>query len=148
MDKNHTKNAAQLLEEYANLVSPEKMDAVLSLFSEDGVLEFPYNKSIGIPDRFSGKEAIRKEVFPFIQQGTQNFRFHDIKVWASADPDRAFGEYTVTATVKSTGRVFNQTYVARCESKNGKIVHLVEYSNPLIGAIAILPNGLQDLIKK
>jgi hypothetical protein len=39
--------------------------------------------------------------------------------------------------------------VACCETKNGKIVHLVEYGNPINGAIAIFPGGLQDLtIKK
>jgi ketosteroid isomerase-like protein len=102
-------------------------------------------KSIGIGDHLTGREAIRKQVASFVKNETENFRFHDVKIWASADPDRAFGEYSVTAKIKSTGRVYSQTYVARCETKNGKIVHLIEYANPINAAVAIFPGGLRDL---
>jgi uncharacterized protein len=118
---------------------------VFDLFSEDALLQFPLFKSIGIGDHLVGREAIRKQVAPFVKDETENFRFHDIKIWASGDPERAFGEYSVTAKIKSTGRVYSQTYVARCETKNGKIVHLVEYANPINAAIAVFPGGLQDL---
>jgi len=141
-------NAVQLLQEYTRRVSPEHVDEVFDLFSDDALLEFPFFKSIGIGDHLTGKEAIRKQVAPFIKSETENFRFHDIKIWASADPDRAFGEYSVTAKIKSTGRMYIQTYVARCETKNGKIVHLVEYGNPINSAIAIFPGGLRDLTMK
>ena len=146
-DVSSQKNAVQLLQDYTRLVSPENVDEVLDLFSEDALLEFPFFKSIGIGDHLTGREAIRKQVAPFVKNETENFRFHDIKIWASADPDRAFGEYSVTAKIKSTGRVYSQTYVARCETKNGKIIHL--YANPINAAIAIFPGGLRDLtIKK
>jgi ketosteroid isomerase-like protein len=147
-DASSPKNAVQLLQDYARLVSPENIDQVFDLFSEDALLEFPFFKSIGIPARLAGREAIRKQIAPFVKNETENFRFHDIKIWASAEPDRAFGEYSVTAKIKSTGRVYNQTYVARCETKNGRIVHLIEYANPINGAIAIFPGGLRDLTTK
>jgi uncharacterized protein len=124
------------------------VDQVFDLFAEDALLEFPFFTSIGIGDHLAGREAIRKQVAPFVNNETENFRFHDIKIWASADPDRAFGEYSVTAKIKSTGRMYRQTYVARCETKNGKIVHLVEYANPINGAMAIFPGGLRDLTDK
>ena len=137
-DASSPKNAVQLLQDYTRtrLVSPENIDEVFDLFSEDALLEFPFFKSIGIPARLAGREAIRKQIAPFVKNETENFRFHDIKIWASAEPDRAFGEYSVTAKIKSTGRVYNQTYVARWETKNGKIVHLVEYGNPINRPIA------------
>jgi len=148
-DASSRKNAVQLLQDYTRLVSPENVDEVFDLFSEDALLEFPFFKSIGIGDHLTGREAIRKQVAPFVKDETENFRFHDINIWASADPDRASGEYSVTAKIKSTGRVYSQTYVARCETKNGRIIHLIEYANPINAAIAIFPGGLRDLtIKK
>ena len=148
-DAGSPKNAVQVLRDYTRLVSPEHVDEAFDLFSDDALLEFPFFKSIGIGDHLAGKEAIRRQVVSFVKNETESFRFHDIKIWASADPDRAFGEYSVTARIKSTGRVYNQTYVARCETKNGKIVHLVEYANPINAAIAVFPGGLRDLtIKK
>jgi ketosteroid isomerase-like protein len=144
-DASSQKNAVQLLQEYTRLVSPENVDEVFDLFSEDALLEFPFFKSIGIGDHLAGREAIRKQVASFVKNETEHFRFHDVKIWASADPDLAFGEYSVTAKIKSTGRVYSQTYVARCETKNGKIVHLTEYANPINAAVAIFPGGLRDL---
>ena len=144
-DASSQKNAVQLLQEYTRLVSPENVDEVFDLFSEDALLEFPFFKSIGIGDHLAGREAIRKQVASFVKNETENFRFHDVKIWASADPDRAFGEYSVTAKIKSTERVYSRTYVARCETKNGKIVHLIEYANPINAAVAIFPGGLRDL---
>jgi ketosteroid isomerase-like protein len=148
-DASSQKNAVQLLQDYTRLVSPENVDEVFDLFSVDALLEFSFFKSIGIGDHLAGREAIRKQVAPFVKNETENFRFQDIKIWASADPKRAFGEYSVTAKIKSTGRMYSQTYVARCETKNGKIIHLIEYANPINAAIAIFPGGLRDLaIKK
>jgi len=144
-DASSQKNAVQLLQQYTRLVSPENVDEVFDLFSEDALLEFPFFKSIGIGDHLAGREAVRKQVASFVKNETENFRFHDVKIWASADPDRAFGEYSVTAKIKSTGRVYSQTDVARCETKNGKIVHLIEYANPINAAVAIFPGGLRDL---
>ena len=144
-DASSQKNAVQLLQEYTRLVSPENVNEVFDLLSEDALLEFPFFKSIGIGEHLAGREAIRKQVASFVKNETENFRFHDVKIWASADPDRAFGEYSVTTKIKSTGRVYSQTYVARCETKNGKIVHLIEYANPINAAVAIFPGGLRDL---
>ena len=144
-DGSSQKNAVQLLQDYTRRVSPENVDEVFDLFSEDALLEFPFFKSIGIGDHLTGREAIHKQVAPFVKNETENYSFHDVKIWASADPDGAFGEYSVTAKIKSTGRVYSQTYVARCETKNGKIIHLIEYANPINAAIAIFPGGLRDL---
>src|SRR5271165_1673409 len=99
-DASSPKNAFQLLQDYTRLVSPENIDEVFDLFSEDALLEFPFFKSIGIPARLAGRETIRKQIAPFVKNETENFRFHDIKIWASAEPDRAFGEYSVTAKIK------------------------------------------------
>src|SRR4029077_3582186 len=99
-DGSSQKNAVQLLQDYTRRVSPENVDEVFDLFSEDALLEFPFFKSIGIGDHLTGRETIRKQIAPYVKNETENFRFHDIKIWASAEPDRAFGEYSVTAKIK------------------------------------------------
>lgn len=58
----HKRTQFKLLQEYTRLVSPENVDEVFDLFSEDALLEFPFFKSIGIGDHLAGREAIR--IFP------------------------------------------------------------------------------------
>jgi uncharacterized protein len=131
------------------LVSPENIDEVFDLFSEDALFEFPFFKSIGIPARLAGRETIGKQIAPFVKNETENFRFHDIKIWHQPNQTALLANTVLPQGSNRPGRVYNQTYVARCETKNGKIVHLVEYGNPINGAIAVFPGGLQDLtIKK
>jgi hypothetical protein len=71
-DVSSQKNAVQLLQDYTRLVSPENVDEVLDLFSEDALLEFPFFKSIGIGDHLTGREAIRKQVAPFVKCGAHS----------------------------------------------------------------------------
>jgi len=137
------KTAVQLLEEYTKRVGDD-FEKVLELFAPDAVFEFPYFPSIGIGGRMKGVAEIRNQIGGFFK-GVEGFKFKDVKIWAAADPNRAFGEYSVTTRVKSTGRIYNQLYGGRLESEKGKIRLLREFSNPVEAAISIFPNGLRDV---
>ena len=138
------KNAYQLLQEYTKRVGEGDFEKVLELFAQDAVFEFPFFPSVGIGGRMDGKDAIRKQIAPVLE-GIDGFKFKDIKLWPAADPNIAFGEYSVSAKVKSNGRTYNQTYVGRLEAKDGKIKLLCEHSNPIEAAIAFFPNGVKDI---
>jgi hypothetical protein len=73
-DASSPKNAVQLPQDYTRLVSPENIDEVFDLFSEDALLEFPFFKSIGIPARLAGRETIRKQIAPFCQKRNREFQ--------------------------------------------------------------------------
>jgi len=138
------KNAIQLLEDYVKLVSEGDFEKVLELFAPDAIFEFPYFPSVGIGGRMDGRDAIRKQIAAFLE-GIEGFKFKDVKLWPGADPNIAFGEYSVSAKVKSNGRIYNQLYGGRLEANNGKIKYLREFSNPIEAAIALFPNGVKDI---
>ncbi len=137
--------AVQLLEQYTRRVSEGNFEKALELFSPDAVFEFPYFPSVGIGGHLVGIDAIRKQIGDFLTNQTEDFKFHNIQIFAAEDPNRAFGEYSVTTRIKATGRVYNQLYGGRLESKDGKIVLLREFSDPVAAAEAIFPNGLADI---
>jgi len=140
--------AVELLSEYTRRVSEGEVDGAFDLFADDAVFEFPYFRSVGIGVRVAGIEIIRRNIGDFFKNQTEDFKFRDIRIFATDVPERAFGEYSVSTRIKATGRIYNQLYGGRLESFNGKIVLLREFCNPIEAAIAIFPNGLSDVIAK
>ena len=72
-DASSPKNAVQLLQDYTRLVSPENIDEVFDLFSEDALLEFPFFKSIGIPARLAGRGNSQAN-WPVCQKRNREFQ--------------------------------------------------------------------------
>lgn len=147
-NRRYVVNAFELLSEYTRRVSEGEVDRALDLFAEDAVIEFPYFPSAGLGGRVAGIETIRKNVGDFFKNRTKDCRFHDVKIFASDSPDRAFGKYSGTARIKATGRIYTQLYGGRLEALDGRICLLREFCNSLEVAIAIFPNGLSDMIEK
>ena len=92
----------------------------VALFAEDGVFEFPYMPTIGIPARFQGHEAIRgvleliRSHFPSIT--LSNIAIHDLK-----DGSGLFVEYHSEGFIGGTEKVYAQDYVSHLDVENGKI---------------------------
>ncbi|WP_047496972.1 nuclear transport factor 2 family protein [Terriglobus sp. TAA 43] len=141
-------NAVELLFEYTHRVSDGRLDDAFDLFADDGAFEFPYFPSVGIGGRVAGIETIRNNIGDFFRNRTVDFKFRDVKIFATDIPERAFGEYSVSTTIQATGRTYNQLYGGRLESASGKIVLLREFCNPVEAAIAIFPNGIADLVAR
>lgn len=138
------RNAVELLNEYIKLVGEGDFEKVLELFAPDAIFEFPFFQSVGIGGRMDGIDEIRNQVGAFMSS-VDGFKFQNVTLFAAADPQRAFGEYSVSTRVKQTGRVYNQLYAGRLESENGKIKLLREFANPIEAAISSLENGLDDV---
>lgn len=138
------KNAVQLLEEYTGLITAGRIDAAFALFAPDGVIEFPFFPSVGIPGRIEGAAEIRRQIGQVLAT-LEDFKFENVQIFAAADPNRAFGEYAVNARVKANGRTYRQLYGGRLEAENGRIKLLREFANPAEAARAFFPNGLKDV---
>ena len=67
----------------------------------------------------------------------ENFRFFDLRVYPSADPEAAVAEVRAEALIKATGRTYRQEYVIFLRAKDGKIAHLREYFDPVRAAKAM-----------
>jgi ketosteroid isomerase-like protein len=116
------KTAPQLLRDYlANIQNPE---AAAALFADDGVLELPTLKSLGIDAHATGPAAIAGFIGSLLKN-VPDFAFKDVRMFIESD-EQAFAEYSVEATVLSTGKQYRQTYAGRLVASNGKIKLLRE----------------------
>jgi uncharacterized protein len=140
------KTAKELLETYLAAISAGDTEKAIALFANDGGIEFPYFGSVNLPTRFQGPKAL-KEFFAPVMDGAENFKFKNIKIFASEDGNHVSGEYEVDAIIKKTGRPYKQLYGGRLIAENGKIKLLREFCDTVEVAKAMFPNGVKDLVQ-
>lgn len=129
-------NAASLLRQY--IASVRNPKAAAALFASDGILELPYLASLGSNTGAQGPEAIEKFITGLLT-AVPDFTFKDIHILIDT-PAQAFGEYSVEATVKSTGKVYKQMYAGRLVAENGKIKLLRESLDTVAAQKAFSPD--------
>jgi uncharacterized protein len=76
-----------------------------TLIADDLLWELVYASSIGHPARLSGREEVVRHVTWFLG-AVENFRFFDLRVYPSADPEAAVAEVKAEALIKATGRTY------------------------------------------
>jgi len=136
-------DAKTLLKEFlANVRDPEKASA---LFAEDGAFEMPFFVSLGLPNRFEGREGV-KGLLATVLEYYPDFEFKDEDITVLIDtPDQVFAEYTAHATAAATGRLAHHLFMGRLVAENGQITLLREGLNTVAAASALLGGGVHDL---
>ncbi|MGN9787806.1 nuclear transport factor 2 family protein [Nonomuraea sp. ZG12] len=112
------------------------------LFTEDGVLEFPYAPK-GYPARIVGRQELRGHLRSF----SENFRveFTDLRFHETVDPSLVIAELKSEGVALATGRPYNQTYISVVETKDGRFSRYVDFWNPQV-AIEALGGGTDDMV--
>jgi uncharacterized protein len=105
------------------------VEAWSNLLAEDAIMEIPYAAAIGAPSRLTGRSAIYNHVRAGISQ-MSNLTFTNIRKYSTSDPNVLWAEYHGEASISATGRQYQQDYVTRMETNDGKIVRLCDYFNP------------------
>lgn len=108
----------------------EDFEAWADLLAEDAVVDFPYASVLGLPERLEGKFAI----YHYIKNVTaqmQNWTFTNVREHQTTNSNVLFAKFHGEAVFVATGRQYQQDYVLRFETKNGKIIHYREYWNPI-----------------
>lgn len=100
------------------------------LLAEDAVVEFPYASALGAPTRFEGKPAIYSYMKNAVAQ-LQNWVFTNVREYQTLTPNVLWAEFHGEAIFVATGQPYQQDYVVRLETKNGKIIYYREYWNPV-----------------
>jgi hypothetical protein len=136
-------DAKTLLKEFlGNIRDPEKASA---LFAEDGAFEMPFFVSLGLPNRFEGREGV-KGLLTTVLEYYPDFEFKDEDITVLIDtPDQVFAEYAVHATAAATGRLAHHLFMGRLVAKNGQITLIREGLNTVAAASALLGGGVHDL---
>lgn len=123
-------SAAGLLERALQLIGTD-VEAWLSLFADDAVVEFPYAPSLGRAAKLVGKAAIAAYFRPALQETFTQLQFRDLRIESGASPDVAFAQVHGSAILQPGAHMYEQDYVMFMHTKNGLAVRYVEYWNPL-----------------
>lgn len=125
-------NAKQLLSAYLESIRDAR--AAAALFADDGVLELPYLKSLGVDGRAQGPKAIKGFIASLLAK-VPDFAFKNVR-FLMETPEQVFAEYEVKALVPSTGKIYQQMYAGRLVASNGKILLLREALDTMAAAHA------------
>lgn len=120
---------AQVFAAHLALIGTD-VEAWSKLLAEDAIVEFPYASALGSPSRLEGKPAIYNHIKNAVAQ-LQNWIFTDVREYQTLLPNVLFAEFHGEAVFVATGQPYQQDYVVRLETKNGKILHYREYWNPV-----------------
>ena len=118
------------------LVQRSALDGDVNLadyYADDAVHEWPFPFP-GSPGRLSGHAEIQAWHARVRAGGTPRFRFErfdNVVVHDTTDPELIVAEYEIHGTVTATGRPFTFSYVLVLRVRDGKIVRLRDYLNPL-----------------
>jgi ketosteroid isomerase-like protein len=107
-----------------------------TLIADEILWELAYAPALGHPARLSGREEVVRHATWFVG-AVQNFRFSDLRLYPLADPEGAVAEVKGEGLIKATQRIYQQDYVVFLRAKDGKIVFLREYFDPVRAAKAL-----------
>ena len=117
-----------------------------ALFANNGTLELPYLKSIGLPPVMTGPRAITEFLSFLHGKLYPGFSFEDVNIHIET-AEQAFAEYHINHKSGISGKDIKQQFFGHLEAADGKIKRLREAIDVVVAAEAIYPNGLLDVIK-
>lgn len=118
-----------LVQRYLQPLIERDIESWMSLWDDNFVLEFPFAPQ-GRIGRIESKEALS----PYIQGIIKDLEIVNIahqQIHLTQDPDTIIVEISGEGRIISTGHTFNAKYVWVMTTKNGKLVHMRDYWNPL-----------------
>ena len=124
----------QLAQSYQSLLSRQRFDEWIELWAEDGTCGFPFAHE-SRRRVYQGK----REILAYMAATQGRIAIDavtEMRVHPMLDPEVAAVEFAVSGRVLTTGRPYNQRYVAFLEAKDGKIWRYREYWNPLVSVEA------------
>ncbi|MFS8931242.1 nuclear transport factor 2 family protein [Cupriavidus taiwanensis] len=127
--------ATTLLEQHLQFLvdEPEQWQG---LIADSIVWDLPYAPSLGHPLKLEGRESVLRHASWFVG-AVRNFRFSDAIVTATDDPHQAIARVRGEGLIAATGRTYRQEYVVFLTARDGRIVHLREYFDPVQAALAL-----------
>lgn len=134
--------AREIFLQYTEAMGRNDPVAAAACYTEDGTLDFPFWPLLGLNSSYTGHKDLAAYLAK-LQALVPGFHFIDLKVHIDT-PDAMFGECRVNLPT-STGRRFNFQYGMLVLAENGKIKLLREFIDQIPAAVALLPNGIDDI---
>lgn len=121
----------------------QNADAVIELFHEDVIVEFPYASSLGTTDRMNFEEW-----YNYLKGGLPSMpdiTYNNIKVY-QVDENTYWSEASGETIVPSTGQTYVQNWVMYFKLTGRKIIQYREYWDPY-AVIKAFGNGDEEAVK-
>jgi ketosteroid isomerase-like protein len=115
-------------------------DEFEACLSEDFVQVWPYLPLASLPNELKGRRALREAV----ERGMSGFDPYDYTIDAihdMLDPEMLVAEYTSHSFYHPKQLPYSNRYLSILRFREGKLVHWVEYVNPLIIKEAMLEDA-------
>jgi ketosteroid isomerase-like protein len=129
----------QILQRYLYLFSQERWDEWIDLWTDDGVLEFPFAPP-GRRRCYVGKPDILAYMKPLAgRMKVEELEYFDVH--PMLDPTMGCFEMGLKGRIVETGAPYNQKYISIIETRGGKLSRYREYWNPIVSMDA---NGGRD----
>jgi uncharacterized protein len=112
---------------------------ITATYAEDAVHEWPFPLP-GAPQRLSGKDHITAffdQVRGGAASGLQFEEFANVVVHDTTDPEVIIAEYDIHGMITTTGKPFVFSYILVLRVRDGQIVSLRDYLNPLAMSAAL-----------
>jgi hypothetical protein len=100
----------------------------VEMFADDGVMEFPY--AIPAACRIQGRQAIALH----LETNARRIEFldvGDVRVHGTGDPEVVIVDFAGFGRAVETGAPFEQRYVSVILLRSGRIIHYIDYWNPI-----------------
>jgi len=111
------------------LISSARIKEWVSLFTPDGVLEFPFPLP-GFPLKVEGTAALLEHMKRFPEQ--LEVKFSAPTYYRAADPELVIADFTSEGTALMTGQKFQQAYLSMLWVRDGKIRRYRDFWNPWV----------------
>ena len=102
----------------------------VEMMAEDAVMEFPYAPP-GVVRKLVGRAALADHLQRI--GGMIDFTgFSQPVVHRTENPEIVILEFTCDGTIPATGRPYQQHYISVITLRDGRIIHYLDYWNPLV----------------
>jgi uncharacterized protein len=105
------------------------IEGFAALFAEDGRQLMPFSPD-GFPRALEGRAAIFNQ-YRGMPENFTSMRFPGLIISDLVDPSRFVATYRGEIQLRAGGQ-YNNTYVAQFSIRDGKILELVEYFDPIV----------------
>jgi len=125
----------RLVGTYVDTLKNARIDEWGELWAEDAVCEFPFARDA---ERriLTGRDAIVAYTRAIMGRIRVD-HVERLRVMPLEDPEGVAIEAVIEARILPEGNRYHQTYVAVCETRDGKIQHYREYFSPLVSEEAL-----------
>ncbi|WP_169086211.1 nuclear transport factor 2 family protein [Paenibacillus sp. PL91] len=124
-----SEQAEQIMQLFVDRFIRKDYDAMLELFDEDVIFEFPYAPK-PLPKRLEGKAALQQHL-EMLEKMLEITSITTPIVHVSADSPMFFAQFEGNGTILADGKPYEQQYISVVELKDGKIMRYQDYWNPL-----------------